>query len=277
MAIIKAVKNSHSGIKQIVDYITQEKKTNGKTLCAGYNCHIDTAILEMMATKELYQKTGGRTYKHFIQSFPPDEKITPEQAHEIAREFTESCPLFAGFEVAYATHCDRWHIHNHFVINSVSFSDGHKFQMKKSDLKDMKKLNDGICLEHGLSVCGAGKKADSRAVTAYDMAKYQLLQKAGEGKARAYVAETAAAVLDAMGKTTSKEEFIAEMNKKGYAVVWKKSRKYIVFTNPDGKKVRNSNLQKTYHMAVGKDELLALFKKNALAKKKAQPARHRRR
>ena len=95
MAIIKSVKNSHSKIKQILDYVTKKEKTIGKKLCSGYNCNIDTATLEMQATKELYGKTSRRTYKHFVQSFPPEEDVTPEEAHQIAKEYVESCPLFA--------------------------------------------------------------------------------------------------------------------------------------------------------------------------------------
>lgn len=279
MAIIKAVKNSHSGIAQIVDYVTKKEKTIGKKLCAGHNCHIDTAIVEMQTTKELYGKTGGRTYKHFVQSFPPGEKLTPEKAHEIAKEFAESCPLFSGFEVVYATHVDREHIHSHFVVNSVSFVDGRKFQMSKKDLENMKELSNRLCMEHGLTVCESGKRktGGKNDIISYDMNKYQFLKKAKEGKVKSYVQNTAVAVYNAMEKSKSKEEFISEMNKNGYSVVWKDSRKYIVFTDQSGKKVRNSNLQKTYNMAAGKDELLELFKKNAIEKKKEQPARHRRR
>lgn len=278
MAIIKSVKNSRSGIKQIIDYITKEEKTDGQKLCSGYNCCVDTAVLEMQSTKELYNKSGGRTYKHFVQSFPTDEKLTPEQAHEIAKEFVTSCPLFADYEVVYATHVDRSHIHTHFVVNSVSFANGLKFQMSRKDLADMKQLNNQICMEHDLTVCEIDKKkSDRKDITAYEMAKYQFLQKAKKGKVKSYVQDTAVAVYDSMQQSKSKEEFVSTMEKKGYSVVWKDSRKYIVFTDPDGKKVRNSNLQKTYNMAAGKDELLELFKKNAIEKKKEQPARHRRR
>lgn len=274
MAIIKAVKNSHSKVKQIIDYVTKNEKTIGKKLCSGYNCGIDTAALEMQATKELYNKTGGRTYKHFVQSFPPDEKITPEQAHEIARQFVESCPLFAGYEVVYATHVDREHIHTHFVVNSVSFIDGHKYQMSKRDLEDMKILNNKLCLEHGLSVCEIGKKkSDSQSIIAYNMAKYQFLQKAKNGKVKSYVQDAAVAVYDAVEEAESKEDFISEMAKRGYTVDWRDNHKYIVFINPEGKKVRNSNLQKTYNMQIGKEELIEFFREKSLCKK--HPARHR--
>ena len=276
MAIIKSVTNSHSQIKQIIDYVTKNEKTIGKKLCSGYNCNIDTAVIEMQATKELYRKTGGRTYKHFVQSFPPDEKVTPEQAHEIAKQYVESCPLFSNFEVVYATHIDRKHIHTHFVVNSVSYLDGHKFQMGKKDLQDMKMLNNQLCMEHGLNICEIRKKqSDSKSIIAYDMKKYQFLKKAKEGKIKSYVQDTAVAVYESMNESKSKEEFIESMKQKGYSVVWKDSRKYIVFINQDGKKVRNSNLQKTYNMSAGKDELIDYFKKKSLQKEK--PSRRRRR
>lgn len=277
MAIIKAVKNSHSDIKHIINYVTKKEKTIGKKLCSGFNCNVDTAVTEMQATKELYGKTGGRTYKHFVQSFPPTEGITAEEAHQIAKEFVEQFPLFEGFEILYCTHVDKEHIHTHFVVNSVSFEDGHKFQMSKKDLEDMKILNNKLCLEHGFSVCEIGKKkSNSMNLTAYDTNKYQFLKKAKEGKVKAsYLQDTAIAVFDSMNESASQEEFIQSMEKKGYSVDWQENHKYIVFTNADGKKVRNSNLQKTYNLKVGKEELLELFKEKSLQREK--PTRHRRR
>lgn len=275
MAIIKAVKNSHSNIKHIINYVTKKEKTIGKKLCSAYNCNIDTAAKEMQITKELYNKTQGRTYKHFVQSFPPNEEITPQQAHELAKEFVEQNPLFSDFEVVYATHVDKDHIHTHFVVNSVSFVDGHKFQMSKKDLENMKLLNNKLCMEHNLTVCEIGKKkTDSMTLIAYDTNKYQFLKKAKEGKVKSYVQDTAIAVYDSMQASTSKEEFIKSMESKGYTVDWQDNHKYIVFIS-EGKKVRNSNLQKTYNLNVGKEELLEYFKEKSLQKE--HPTRHRKR
>lgn len=276
MAIIKSVKNSHSEIKHIINYVTKKEKTIGKKLCSGFNCNIDTATQEMQMTKELYGKTKGRTYKHFVQSFPPDEKITPEQAHQIAKEFVEQCPLFADFEVVYATHVDKEHVHSHFVVNSVSFKDGHKFQMSRKDLNDMKVLNNKLCLEHGFSICEIGKKkSKSMNLIAYDTNKYQFLKKAKKGKVKSFVMDTAVAVYDSMNQANSKEEFFESMNKKNYSVEWKDNHKYIVFIDSEGNKVRNSNLQKTYNLNVGKEELLEFFKEKSIQKE--QPTRHRKR
>ena len=273
MAIIKSVKNSHSSIKHIINYVTKDEKTIGKKLCSGYNCNPDTAAREMQATKKLYGKTGGRTYKHFVQSFPPEEQITPQQAHDLAREFVESCPLFEGFEVLYSTHVDREHTHTHFVVNSVSFVDGHKFQMSKKDLEDMKVLNNRLCMEHGLSVLEIGKKKADRGIISYDMNKYQFLRKAQEGKIKSYVQDCAVAVYDSMSESSSKDEFISAMNQRGYTVNWSDTHKYIVFTNDEGQKVRDRNLKKTYGIDVGKDELTTLFRERAAQKESL--SRHR--
>ncbi|MCM1186767.1 MAG: relaxase/mobilization nuclease domain-containing protein [Lachnoclostridium sp.] len=276
MAIIKSVKNSHSDIKYIINYVTKKEKTIGKKLCSGFHCNVSTAGKEMLTTKELYGKTGGRTYKHFVQSFPPEEDITSEQAHELAREYVERCPLFSDFEVLICTHVDKEHIHTHFVVNSVSFVDGHKFQMSKKDLEDMKVLNNNICLEHGFSICEIGQKKSNRGdIIAYDRNKYQFLKKAKEGKVKSYVQDTAVTVHDAMNESSSREEFIKAMEKKGYSVEWQDNHKYIVFINAEGKKVRNSNLQKTYNMPVGKEELIEFFKERSL--KQEHTSRHRRR
>ena len=282
MAIIKAVKNSHSNIKHIINYVTKNEKTIGKKLCSGFNCSIDTAITEMETTKKLYGKTGGRTYKHFVQSFSPDEKVTAQQAPNLAGEFVNSCPLFSDFEVVYSTHVDKHHIHTHFVVNSVSFADGHKFSMSKKDLEDMKILNNKLCLKHGLSVCELGKKKsfngkEREGLVSDNMDKYQFLKKAEQKKVKSYVHDTAVAVYQAMQNSCSKEDFIQCLEQKGYVVNWKENHKYITFINQDGKKVRNSNLQKTYNMKVGKEELIEFFKEKSLCKEKKHTARHRRR
>ncbi|MBD5502210.1 MAG: relaxase/mobilization nuclease domain-containing protein [Lachnospiraceae bacterium] len=276
MAIIKAVTNSHSNIKHIINYITKKEKTIGKKLVSGFNCNADSAAQEMQMTKELYGKTQRRSYKHFVLSYPVHEEISPEQAHQLAKEYVESCPLFSGFEVLYATHVDKDHIHTHFVVNSVSFMDGYKFQMSKKDLHDMKVLCNKLCFEHGFSICEIGKKkSNSMDLISYDTNKYQFLKKAQEGKVKSYVQDTAVAIYDAMQQSASKEEFISAMNQKGYSVDWQDNHKYIVFINSEGKKVRNSNLQKTYNLKVGKEELLEFFKEKSV--RKEQPSRHRKR
>jgi len=273
MAVIKAV-SSHAGIKRALDYVMKNEKTE-RTLLDGLNCNPDTVRQEMAMTKQLYHKTGGRTYKHFVQSFAPDEDITPEMANSIARELAEHLPIFHGFEVLIATHKDRRHIHTHFILNSVSFADGHKFQMHADDLQAMKDLSDEICRRHGLTVCERGKTFRDEPVeetSAYTKEKYRFLKAAEAGKVKSYVQDTALAVMEAMDEAVSRESFVDCMNRLGYQVDWQDSHKYITFTDPEGMKVRNRNLTKTYHLNVEKEDLLRVFEENARGKEREQAA-----
>ena len=163
-------------IKHVIDYVTRSEKTDAR-LCTGLHCSANTAFYEMQFTKQLFHKTGGRTFLHFIQSFSQDEDITPEEAHQVAFELAEKFSYFVGHEVLIATHRDKQHIHSHFVVNSVSYEDGRKFQMDRKGLQEMKDLSDSLCRKYGLSICEKGKKRSP--LTSYSMNKFQLLQKSG--------------------------------------------------------------------------------------------------
>ena len=263
MAIIKAV-SSHASIERAIEYVTQKEKTE-ITLVSGLNCSPETAMDEMQSTKELYGKTGGRTYKHFVQSFAAGEQITPETAHEVGVRLANEFTIFQGFEVLIATHKDREHLHNHFIVNSVSFESGKKIQMAAKDLQKMKDLSDAICREYGLSICEKGKGFDGKerkTIVAYVKEKYYSLIKADRGDVKSYVKDTALMVEECRNKASSKEEFIKLIGEKGYSVRWEEGHKHITFIHPEGKKVRAGNLKKTYNMPVEEKELLEQFEIN---------------
>ena len=155
MAVIKAV-SSKAGIGQALDYVTKEEKTEDK-LVSGLHCEPDTVKDEMQATKELWGKTGGRTYKHFVHSYHEDEHITPEQAHKNAVELAKGTEAWKGHEVLIATHIDRGHIHTHFIVNSVNYENGHKLQWSKADLQNLKDRCNEQSRQQGLHVPEKGK------------------------------------------------------------------------------------------------------------------------
>lgn len=89
---------------------------------------------------------------HFIQSFAPTDEVTPEEAHQIGMDFMKKT-----FDDRYAflcsTHVDKNHIHNHFVMCSASRDmSGRKLDDNLSLLHSLRKNNDILCKEHGLSV-----------------------------------------------------------------------------------------------------------------------------
>ena len=133
MAVIKFT-NSKSTLKHIINYITQDAKTTTE-LITGKDCTSDNALEEMQTVKNLYNKTTGRQYIHLVQSFSPNDNLSYDKAHEIGLELAKQ---YKGFQVLVATHTDREHVHNHLVINSVSFEDGKKFQQSKKDMEKIK-------------------------------------------------------------------------------------------------------------------------------------------
>lgn len=263
MATCKAV-SAKGGVGGIIGYVTGEEKTEEK-LVSGIECSPSTAKTEMQATKELWGKTGGRTYKHFIISYAPNEQITPLEAHKNALDIIKGTEVFKGFESILATHTDTEHIHTHIIVNSVSFEDGHKLQWSKQDLVDFKNRVDQQCIEQGLTVCEKGKHFDGSInddVSTWDKSKHKVLEKAFTGDYKSYLLDVANAVAQVRQQSTSRESFIKLMSEQNIQTEWKDTHKNITFTTAEGKKVRNSNLEKTFKVDFGKDGLENEFQTN---------------
>ena len=110
----------------------------------------DTSYQEMINVKKQFFKTDGIQCFHAVQSFVKGE-ITPEQAHEIGMKLAEE--LWGDkFQVVVTTHLNTDNLHNHFVLNSVSFLDGKRFCNTKKDYAIMRKTSDRLCEEYGLNV-----------------------------------------------------------------------------------------------------------------------------
>ena len=149
---IRESKQSISAMKGVIDYCCQDKKVYdeilNRRLVSGINCDGENAFKEFMSTKKSYGKTDGMNFYQYVQSFSPEENITPQKAHEVALEFAEKA--WTGYEVLVVTHCDVQHIHSHFVINSVSFENGKKLRQNPNALISSRALSDEICRPHSL-------------------------------------------------------------------------------------------------------------------------------
>lgn len=261
MAIIKAV-NSKASIARGINYIIQEEKTEEK-LISGINCNPETAIDEMKATKEINSKATGRQYYHFIQSFNPMDRVSPQEAHQMGLKWLERVDKFKGYEVVMATHKDKEHIHNHFIINSVSFETGMKLHTNKKEYQKMKDISNEISRENGLTV--PTKTQEQGKITSFNQSKYQAMKRHAEGNYKSYVLEIAIAVSKVKNIAISKDDFIEKMDEEGYRTNWKDTSKHITFINKDtGKRVRLSNLEKTFNdKSFKKGELISELERNS--------------
>ena len=133
MAITKihAIKST---LGKALAYIENLDKTDGQMLVSGYNCEPQTASIDFEMTAVLAHKARNLKRKrstnlayHLIQSFSPEDAVTPEQAHELGKKLAFE---YTGgkYEYVVATHIDKGHIHNHIMLNAVSFYDYKKLR-----------------------------------------------------------------------------------------------------------------------------------------------------
>lgn len=145
----------------VIDYAADPSKTDSaihdeniethQQFVTGINCLPTTARDEMQAVKKRFGKENGVIAYHGYQSFAPGE-ADPKTAHEIGIRLAKEL-WGEKYQVVVATHLDKEnHLHNHFVVNTVSFVDGIRYHRTGKDYHDMQVASDNLCREYGLSV-----------------------------------------------------------------------------------------------------------------------------
>lgn len=283
MAIYKSVNSksalsTHGGMKNCLNYIMNPQKTNSD-LCYVIGAYsgdpMDNSEIynNFIKTKKQYHADNGRQYAHSVISFHQDEKITPEQALSFAIDFCEK--TYEGHEVAIAVHCDKEHIHCHMVTNTVSYLDGSKLHKSKNDLQADKDYCNELCREYGLTVAEKGKHFDGSAITdgeiiSWNKDTYRLLS---DYTKKSYVADCGIAFMTAIRAAHTKEDFITLMQNQGWQVEWENTRKHIIFKNSEGKKVRGSNLTKTFRLPATKELITNELERNREITERAERIR----
>ena len=153
------------GLRDVMDYATQDYKTEKQYYVSGINCLPEIARQQMLLTKKHWAKEGGIVAFHAYQSFAPGE-VTPELAHEIGLKLAQEL-WGERFEVIVATHLDKAHLHSHFVLNSVSFKDGKRYNDCKGTYDLLRRTSDRLCQEYGLSVIDNPQRSKQRSYDAW--------------------------------------------------------------------------------------------------------------
>lgn len=188
---------------------------------SGINCSPSTARDEMLAVKKRFGKESGTVAYHGYQSFAPGE-ATPEIAHEIGKKL--AARLWGDrYQVIIATHLDKEnHLHNHFVLNTVSFVDGIKYHRTKKDYHDMQTVSDKLCREYGLSVIDHPQRGKSKHYGEWRAEQEQ--RPTWRGLIRADIDE-------AIRQSMTERQFFENLRKKGYEIKTGKD----IFVRPPGK------------------------------------------
>lgn len=244
MAIVECIpekKQTPSAQKGVIDYCMQPSKTldEGEQLAyvSGLNCIPELAQESFLATQNHFGcKAGNVRFYHYVQSFKPEEGLSPQQAHDIGMELAQR---FGNREVIIATHIDRDHLHNHFVVSSYDFETGIKLHNNKFYLAELRKRSDEICQAHGLSTLkeyDPRKKSQRLGPKEYRAAK----------RGNSWKMELRVAIDYCMARSRSKSEFKKEMKKLGYDMIYTPERKYITYIlrleNGGERRVRDNRL-----------------------------------
>lgn len=222
------------GLRNVLEYTEQDAKTEKQFYVTGINCDPATACEQMSRTKLQFQKTDGILAFHGYQSFAPGE-ATPETAHAIGVKLAQE--LWGDrFEVVVSTHLDKHHLHNHFVLNSVSFMDGKRYYDNNATYALMRRTSDRLCREYSLSVIENPQKGKSK-----HYAEWKAEQE-GKPTWRGLIRED---VDKAIAASMTFTQFIAALRKQGYEV--KTGVKYMA-VRPPGKErfVRLKTLGEDY-------------------------------
>ena len=245
------------GNENIFKYMADPAKTNEREFVSGVNCNVNTA-LEMFkgnqdrwerergvytCRRKVRQKDPDKESKyvegtivgyHWIQSFDPrKDDVNYEQAHEIGIEFANN---FGGkYAAIVCTHVDRGHIHNHIFFSAWDIETGKKFPDNNKQKAVLRKVNDEICLKHGLSIIEAPEKGSYK--------DYKKFLKNPESES--WVEGVKRDILNTMKEVNNWEEYRDKMtNELNYSI---REGKYITHTTPDGAhKIRDVRLGKEY-------------------------------
>lgn len=253
--IEKTSLNDKEDLKDVLDYATKSSKTEKKLFVNALNCSPASAYEQMQETKKEYGKKNGILAFHGYQSFAPGE-VTPEVAHEIGMKFAEQM-WGDSFEVVVATHLDTDCCHNHFVLNSVSFVDGKKYNSCKANNRRMRELSDNLCREYGLSVIE--NPGPSKHISRYEYME----EKAGKVTKNVIFRKD---IDECILLSENENDFFREMKKRGYTFDF--SHKYVTLTHPLFPKARRlRNLGQDYEP----DRLAERIEENIRRKKVELP------
>lgn len=219
MAITK-YKVIKKNLDAVINYAMNGEKTENGILVSAINCLPQTAYSQMMLTKKTFHKEDGRLGYHIIQSFNGNE-ISPDKCNKIGIELANQ--LWGDkYQVIVCTHTNKKNIHNHIVLNSVSFIDGSKYHNSNVEIALLRQTNDDICRKHGLS-----KIKSTKATTVSDISKSRIANyNRNSGKMEIIKAD----IDEAIKEATKYQEFVDILAFKGYYI--KKSSYYISVSTP---------------------------------------------
>ncbi len=199
-------------LQNVLRYAVEGEKTERGIFISGINCDANEAVSQFQLVKRQFGKEDGITAYHAYQSFDKGE-VTPEIAHQVGKAFAERV-WGSRYQVVVATHLDSNCLHNHFVVNSVSFINGKRCREKQ--WRELAKISDEICKAFSLSVI-ENPKGKRVPLPIYKMEQ-------NGAPTRCNLAKEA--FDEALSRSRNLPELAANLKKQGYVFRYEKNRKY---------------------------------------------------
>lgn len=282
--------NRYKVLNNTIEYILNPEKTAGGLYTGARNCFTDTALADMIRTKEYYGKTSSKKSErlgyHIAISFSPEEKVSPEIALSVVGEFAEKY-LGKEYEAVYSVHTDCGHMHGHICFNSVNLRTGYKYRYEDGDwAKSIQPVVDTVCQKYGLHTLSMDtgvtneeyeqQQKEKKKQRYYRKKKYQTGQKTGKSNNKyhndakesyAWNDHLRAAIDQFVLKSASYSEFEKHLRAAGYQIKSGNSEKYGPYI-----KIKAPGMgifRKTYQL--GKEYTLSRITERILMKTKPMP------
>lgn len=243
MAVNQTAENkikTEAGLTEALAYITNPAKISevSRLNCSGSNSNtLDQFRLLRLA----FNQNKGIIAHHFIQSFAPNDNVTPETVHRFGVEYAKLC--FPNYQVVVSTHVDKEHLHNHIIVNSCNMITGRKYYDNKETMKNNRAISDKLCRKHGVSVITS--KSEFKPI---DQTTMQLAL-----KHKSWKIQLLSDLDEAKESCKSKSEFISFLKNKNYEIRYEKH--ITVHKIGEKKAIRVDTLAKQFGSQYTKAEL----------------------
>lgn len=212
MAVNQSAENkikTVAGLTEALAYITNPAKIYevSRINCSGSNSN---TLEQFRLLRLAFNQNKGIIAHHFIQSFSPNDNITPETVHRFGVEYVKQC--FPNYQVVVSTHIDKEHLHNHIIVNSCNMITGKKFYDNKESMKSNRDISDKLCRKYGVSVIST--KSEFKPI---DQTTMQLAL-----KQKSWKIQLLSDLDDAKEKCRSKSEFISFFKSRNYEIRYEK-------------------------------------------------------
>ena len=212
MAVNQSAENkikTVAGLTEALAYITNPAKIYevSRINCSGSNSN---TLEQFRLLRLAFNQNKGIIAHHFIQSFSPNDNITPETVHRFGVEYVKQC--FPNYQVVVSTHIDKEHLHNHIIVNSCNMITGKKFYDNKESMKSNRDISDKLCRKYGVSVISTQSEFKPIDQTTMQLALKQ----------KSWKIQLLSDLDDAKEKCRSKSEFISFFKSRNYEIRYEK-------------------------------------------------------